>query len=85
MEPGQSALRSRNHRSEAVATAAAIAENAPLSIRQAKKSIHHGLDMDLKSALLYEMEAYNQLVVTEDRMEGVLAFNEKRKPVFKGR
>lgn len=71
--------------SEAVATAMAIAENAPLSIRQAKKSIHHGLDMDLKSALLYEIEAYNRLVVSEDRQEGVRAYNEKRKPVFKGR
>jgi enoyl-CoA hydratase/carnithine racemase len=70
---------------EAVTTATSIAENAPFSIRQAKKSIHHGLDMDLKSALLYEIEAYNRLVVSEDRMEGVGAYNEKRKPVFKGR
>jgi enoyl-CoA hydratase len=70
---------------EAVATAAAIAANAPLSIRQAKKAIHHGLDMDLKSALLFEIEAYNRLIDTEDRLEGVRAYNEKRKPVFKGR
>ncbi len=70
---------------DAVATARAIAANAPLSIRQAKKSIRHGLDMDLKSALLFEIEAYNRLVVSEDRLEGVRAFNEKRKPAFKGR
>lgn len=70
---------------EAVSTAHGVAANAPLSIRQAKKSIHHGLDKDLKSALLYEIEAYNRLVVTEDRLEGVRAFNEKRKPAFKGR
>jgi enoyl-CoA hydratase len=70
---------------DALSTARMIAANAPLSIRQAKKSIHHGLDMDLKSALLYEIEAYNHLVVTEDRLEGVRAFNEKRKPAFKGR
>lgn len=70
---------------EAIATASAIAANAPLSIRQAKKSIHHGLDMDLKSALLYEIEAYKSLAVSEDRVEGVRAFNEKRKPAFKGR
>lgn len=70
---------------EAIETASAIAANAPLSIRQAKKSIHHGLDMDLKSALLYEIEAYKSLAVSEDRVEGVRAYNEKRKPVFKGR
>ena len=70
---------------EALSTAGAIAANAPLSIRQAKKAIHHGLDMDLKTAFLYEIEAYNRLVVTEDRLEGVRAFNEKRKPAFKGR
>lgn len=76
---------SENLVSEAIATAVDIAANAPLSIRQAKKSIHHGLDMDLKSALLYEIEAYNRLVVSEDRLEGVRAYNEKRKPAFKGR
>ncbi|MDE2581512.1 MAG: enoyl-CoA hydratase/isomerase family protein [Rhodospirillales bacterium] len=67
------------------ATAAAICDNAPLSVRQAKKSIHHGLQMDLKRGLMFEIEAYNRLIDTEDRHEGVAAFNEKRKPVFKGR
>ncbi|MGH7089482.1 MAG: enoyl-CoA hydratase-related protein [Stellaceae bacterium] len=69
----------------AVATAASIAENAPLSVRQAKKAIHAGLDLDLRSGLLFEIEAYNRLVPTEDRREGILAFNEKRKPRFTGR
>lgn len=66
-------------------TAQAICANAPLSVRQAKKSIHNGLQMDLRRGLMFEIEAYNRLVDTEDRREGVLAFNEKRKPVFKGR
>jgi enoyl-CoA hydratase/carnithine racemase len=66
------------------ATAARIAANAPLSIRQAKKSIRTGLQMDIKSALAFEIEAYNRLIGTEDRIEGVKAFREKRKPVFKG-
>jgi len=70
---------------EALETAAAICANAPLSVRQAKKSMQVGLQLDLKSAFLFEIEAYNRLVPTEDRLEGVAAFNEKRKPNFKGR
>lgn len=70
---------------EAIETAMAIAGNAPLSVRQAKKSIHHGLQMDFDSAYRFEIEAYNRLVTTEDRLEGVRAFNEKRKPEFRGR
>jgi enoyl-CoA hydratase len=70
---------------QVLATAEKIAANAPLSIRQAKKSIRAGSQMDLKNGLLFEIEAYNRLVVTEDRREGVLAYNEKRKPVWQGR
>jgi len=66
-------------------TARAIAGNAPLSVRQAKKSIHFGLQMELKTAYRFEVEAYNHIIETEDRYEGIRAFNEKRKPVFKGK
>ena len=41
--------------------------------------------MDLSTALRFEVEAYNQLIETEDRLEGVAAFNEKRSPRFTGR
>jgi enoyl-CoA hydratase len=70
---------------DVLTTARTIAGNAPLSIRQAKKSIHFGLQMDLASALRFEIEAYNRLVPTADRQEGIRAFNEKRKPAFQGR
>jgi enoyl-CoA hydratase len=66
-------------------TARTIAANAPISVRQAKKSITQGLQMDRASGMLFEIEAYYQLIPTEDRSEGIRAFNEKRKPVFKGR
>jgi enoyl-CoA hydratase/carnithine racemase len=70
---------------EALATARKISANAPLAVRQAKKSVHYGLQMDLLTGYRFEIEAYNQLVATEDRKEGVRAFNEKRKPRFQGK
>jgi enoyl-CoA hydratase/carnithine racemase len=69
----------------ALGTAATIAANAPLAVRQAKKSIRYGGQMEIRTAYRFEVEAYNQLVGTQDRYEGILAFNEKRKPDFKGR
>ena len=62
-----------------------IVANAPIAVRQAKKSIHQGLQTDLTSGLLIEVQAYERMISTEDRHEGVRAFNEKRKPQFKGR
>jgi enoyl-CoA hydratase len=70
---------------EALATARTISDNAPLAVRQAKKSVHYGLQMDLLTGYRFEIEAYNQLVGTDDRKEGVRAFNEKRKPRFQGK
>ena len=70
---------------ETLATARRITDNAPISVRQVKHAIHHGLQMDLGSAMMFEIEAYNRMVPTEDRREGIASFNEKRKPRFKGR
>jgi enoyl-CoA hydratase len=69
----------------ALTTAHCIAANAPLSVRQIKKAIRYGGQMELRTAYRFEVEAYNRLVDTEDRREGVAAFNEKRPPVFQGR
>jgi enoyl-CoA hydratase/carnithine racemase len=70
---------------EALETGRQIANNAPIAVRQAKHAIHFGLQTDLASAMLFEIEAYNRMVPTADRREGVAAFNEKRKPQFTGR
>src|SRR6202171_3154292 len=62
-----------------------IAANGPVAVRQAKQAISRGMQVSLWDGLAFEIEAYNRLVPTEDRREGVLAFNERRKPVFRGR
>jgi enoyl-CoA hydratase len=69
----------------ALGIARRIAANGPLAVRQAKQAIHRGLQMSVWDGLAFEIEAYNRLVGTEDRREGVLAFNERRKPAFRGR
>ena len=66
-------------------TARRIAGNGPIGVRQAKKAIGRGMDVDLRTGLAFEVEAYNRTVDTEDRHEGVRAFNEKRKPKFTGK
>jgi enoyl-CoA hydratase len=68
-----------------LAIARRIAGNGPIAVRQAKQAIHRGLQMSVWDGLAFEIEAYNRLVPTEDRREGVRAFNERRKPVFSGR
>lgn len=70
---------------ETIATAARIAANAPVAVRQAKRSMDKATDLDRSNGYSFEIEAYNRTVGTEDRKEGILAFNEKRKPDFKGR
>jgi enoyl-CoA hydratase len=70
---------------EALATAETIARNAPISVRQAKLAISRGMNMSLADGLVMETEAYYRMVPTEDRREGILAFNEKRAANFKGK
>lgn len=68
----------------AVAKAAQIAANAPIAVTQAKQAIQKGMQMGLSDGLSFEIEAYNRTVPTSDRREGVGAFNQKRRPDFKG-
>ena len=68
-----------------MATARRIAANGPIAVRQAKQAIARGLQMSLADGLAFEIEAYNRMVPTEDRHEGVRAFNEQRRPDFRGK
>ena len=72
-------------RQKALEIATAIAANGPIAVRQAKKAIAYGVETDLETAMVLAIEAYNVTVATEDRLEGVRAFNEKRKPRFRDR
>jgi enoyl-CoA hydratase/carnithine racemase len=65
--------------------AAMICEAGPVAIEQAKYAINHGLETDLHTGLAIESNAYWVCIPTEDRLEGLAAFKEKRKPVYKGR
>jgi enoyl-CoA hydratase/carnithine racemase len=69
---------------KALASARVIAANAPIAVRQAKKALNVATQLDLKNGYGFEIEAYNRMVPTADRLEGVRAFNEKRKPRFQG-
>lgn len=68
----------------ALRTAGTIATRAPCSVEQIKKASHYGASMDLQSGYRLELEAYAKLIRTEDRIEGVNAFNEHRDPQFSG-
>ncbi len=69
---------------EALDTARTICANAPLSIRNVKQAVNGGIQTDLKSGLKLELAAYDAVYVSQDRREGVRAFNEKRKAEFRG-
>src|SRR5712692_4268369 len=70
---------------KALEIATTIAANGPVAVRQAKKAINWGSETDLETGMALAIEAYNVTVTTEDRLEGVRAFNEKRKPRFQGK
>lgn len=68
----------------AMEVAAQINENAPLALAQAKYAIDHGSETDLATGLAMETKAYEVLIPTKDRLEGLQAFKEKRKPIYLG-
>jgi enoyl-CoA hydratase/carnithine racemase len=76
-------------RSELLSTAAALADeimkNSPFAVRQAKWAIDNGADASFDDGLEREHEAYVRAIGSEDRREGIAAFNERRPPRFTGR
>lgn len=62
-----------------------IGRNGPIAIKMAKRAITVGMNMDLISAINYEAEAYTTCFGSEDRIEGLKAFLEKRSPNFKNK
>jgi enoyl-CoA hydratase len=61
-----------------------ILQNGPVGVQQAKFAIKQGMSVDLQTGLQIERKAYEVTIPTEDRVEALQAFSEKRKPVFKG-
>lgn len=78
VKPGQAMTR-------ALELAHAIAANGPVAIRAAKFAIDEGLAAkDMTAALAIELQAYERVLATRDRLEGLNAFREKRKPEYRG-
>ncbi|KAI0030529.1 enoyl-CoA hydratase/isomerase [Vararia minispora EC-137] len=68
----------------ALELAGEISVNAPLALRSAKKAVSRALELPLEPGLDFERATYDSLLKTQDRLEALQAFKEKRKPVFKG-
>ena len=69
---------------EARALAEKVAAQAPIALRMIKEAMNEGFDLDLPKGLALEAKAWAVAFSTADKQEGVAAFLEKRKPVFKG-
>lgn len=69
----------------AVELADQMLANGPIGLQQAKFAIKHGMNADIQTGLAIERKAYEVTIPTEDRIEALNAFAEKRKPEFKGK
>ena len=67
-----------------LALAREILPNGPVALRMAKLAVNRGLDLDRDSGLAFEQACYAQVIPTRDRLEGLAAFKEKRRPQYKG-
>ena len=70
---------------KAMAMARAMASKAPISLRYVKEAVNKGMDLTLDQGIRLEADLYFLIHTTEDRTEGIRAFQQKRKPEFKGK
>jgi methylglutaconyl-CoA hydratase len=72
-------------RTRALEMMAEMARSAPLALKAAKRAVDEAFDGSMTQGLEREWQAYESILETEDRLEALAAFKEKRPPVFKGR
>jgi enoyl-CoA hydratase/carnithine racemase len=72
-------------RAAALELARAIAANGPVAVRAAKEAIDRGVELPQREGLAHEARCYERVLATEDRLEALAAFAEKRKPRYLGR
>eukprot|EP01083_Nonionella_stella_P314096 1130303_1 len=70
---------------KALSLAREILPQGPIALKMAKIAIDRGMDVDLDSGFNLEKQCYAQIIPTEDRLEGLRAFKEKRKPAYSGK
>lgn len=70
---------------ETTAFANLMLANGPVALQQAKFAIKNGMNVDLQTGLSIERKAYELTIPTEDRIEALTAFAEKRTPQFQGK
>ncbi|OZU90202.1 enoyl-CoA hydratase [Virgibacillus indicus] len=76
---------SNNLMDEVLKMAIMITGNGPVSLQQAKTAINKGIQTDIATGLAIEHLCYKETIPTSDRLEGLQAFKEKRKPVYTGK
>lgn len=69
---------------KALELAKEILPQGPIALRMAKTAIDRGIEVDLDTGLTIEEFCYAQVIPTKDRLEGLMAFKEKRSPRYKG-
>lgn len=61
-----------------------MSEYGPIGLKMAKKAMDEGMQVSLEKGYEIEKQCYAQVLCTQDRVEGLKAFAEKRKPIYKG-